>query len=86
MNASAFGNLLLRKIEVRQFTNTLAQCAPNRVHGAESWPERQSVNIEALLYSGCSSAGMQVATAGVVMSVRCDRGDKNIRSGEVEQV
>jgi hypothetical protein len=33
--------------------------------------------------AACSSAGMQVATAGVVT---CDRGDKNIRSGEVEQV
>jgi hypothetical protein len=31
----------------------------------------------------CSSAGMQVATAGVA---RCDRGDKNIRSGERQQL
>jgi hypothetical protein len=32
--------------------------------------------------AACSSAGIQVATAGVV---RCDRCDKNIRSGKVEQ-
>jgi len=33
--------------------------------------------------AACSSAGIQVATAAVV---RCDRGDKKIRSGEVEHV